>query len=76
VTKVVPGVAIMAEAFAAFTREKIARRVVERYFARLERVPIETPTDLEERVRAYLATHPAEPWDIAVRKIAEEDEAL
>jgi hypothetical protein len=73
VAKVVPEAATMAEAFAAFTREKVARPVVERYFARLERVPIETPTDLEERVRAYLAEYPAEPWDIAVRKIAEEE---
>jgi DNA topoisomerase VI subunit B len=70
VTKVIPEAAAMAEAFAAFTREKIARPVVERYFARLERVPIETPADLDARVRAYLAEHPDQPWDTAVRAIA------
>jgi hypothetical protein len=61
VTKVVPEAPIIAEAFAAFTREKIARPVVERYFARLQRIQIEPPADLEARVRAYLAEHPAEP---------------
>jgi DNA topoisomerase VI subunit B len=70
VAKVIPDGAGMAEAFAAFTREKIARPVVERYFARLERVPVEAPPDLDARVRAYLADHPDQPWDAAVRVIA------
>jgi DNA topoisomerase VI subunit B len=71
VTKIVPDAATLGRTFAAFQRERIARPVVERYLARLERVPIETPANLEAQVRAYLAEHPAEPWDIAVRKIVE-----
>jgi DNA topoisomerase VI subunit B len=58
VAKVVPDTATLGLAFAGFARERIARPAVERYFARLQRVPIETPADLEAQVRAYLAEHP------------------
>jgi hypothetical protein len=43
--------------------------------ARLNGVIIETPADLEQRVRDYLAAHPEETWDAAIRAVGEADEA-
>jgi hypothetical protein len=71
--KVVPDGATMAETYTAFKREEFARPVVERWFQRHARRPVAVPPDLEARVRAYLAEHLAETWDMAVRKIAEEE---
>jgi hypothetical protein len=31
---------------------------------------LSNPADLDARVRAYLAAHPEQPWDAAVRVIA------
>jgi hypothetical protein len=73
VTKIVPDTATLGRAFAGFARERIARPIVERWLARLERREVAVPADLEEQVRSYLAEHPAEPWDNAVREIAQED---
>jgi hypothetical protein len=73
VTKVVPDEATLRAVFAAFGRERIARPVIERYLTRLERREIETPDDLDARVRDYLAEHPTDPWDDAVRWIVEEE---
>jgi hypothetical protein len=71
--KVVPDVATMAEAYAAFKRENFARPVVDRWLQRRARRPVAVPADLEARVRAYLAEHPAKTWDSAEREIANED---
>ena len=71
--KIVPNKVTLDQTLAAFAREKIAGPVVERYLARLQRVAIATPADLEARVRAHLAEHPAETWDAAVRQIANGD---
>jgi hypothetical protein len=73
VTKIVPDSATLGRAFAGFARERIARPIVERWLVRLGQRVVALPADLEARVRAYLAEHPEEPWDIAVRKIAEEE---
>jgi hypothetical protein len=73
--KVVPDAATTAEAYAAFRREKLARREVEQRLQRFGRRPVAVPADLEACIRAYLAEHPTETWDMAVRKVAEEEEA-
>jgi DNA topoisomerase VI subunit B len=70
VTKITPDDATLRRTFAGFARAKIARPVVERYLARLERREVAEPTDLKEQVRTYLAEHPDQPWDAAVRMIA------
>jgi hypothetical protein len=70
VAKVVPGAATLGDAFAAFTREKAARPVIERWLAKLARRPVDVPADLDAQVRAYLTEHEDEPWDAAVRLIA------
>jgi DNA topoisomerase VI subunit B len=77
--KVVPGKALMGEAYAAFAREKAARPEIEALLARLGASPVAVPEDLDARVRAYLAENPAATWDKAVSQIAgieneEEDE--
>jgi hypothetical protein len=71
--KVVPKAAIMAEAYIAFRRENVARPVVERWLQRRARRPVSVPVGLEALVRKYLAEHPAETWDAAVRVIADEE---
>ena len=73
--KVVPVKATLVEAYGAFRREAKARPVVEAELERLARIAIETPSDLEARVKQYLTEHPAETWDDAVRQIAEEEDA-
>jgi DNA topoisomerase VI subunit B len=70
VAKIVPDAATIGRAFAGFARERIARPIVERWLARLERRAVAVPADLEAQVRGYLAEHPDQPWDTAVRKIA------
>jgi hypothetical protein len=70
--KLIPNAPLHREAYAAFKREKIARAVVERYLARLERRSVAVPADLEARVRVHLAKHPADAWDEAVRRIADD----
>ena len=74
--KVVPDGETMTAAFTAFKRDVIARPVIERWLERHARCAVVVPADLEVRVRAYLAKHPAQPWESAVRSIAgtEDDE--
>jgi hypothetical protein len=72
--KVVPAKALLADAYDAFRREKKVEEAVEAALKRLKGGPkIETPPDIEARVNQYLAEHPAETWDDAVRQIAEEE---
>jgi hypothetical protein len=65
----------MAEAYAAFKRETFARREVEQRLQGFGRRPVAIPADLEARIRAYLAGHPEQTWDEAVRRIVEESDA-
>ena len=60
VTKVVPATATLAETYAAVRRGAMARRALESELARLNGAIIETPADLEQRVRDHLAAHPEE----------------
>jgi DNA topoisomerase VI subunit B len=71
--KVVPDTATMAEAYVAFKRENFDRPAVEQWLQRRARRPVSVPADLEALVRKYLAEHPAETWDAAVREIADEE---
>jgi hypothetical protein len=75
VTKVVPTTATLAETYAAVRRGAMARRALEAKLVRLNGATIETPTDLEQRVRDHLAAWPEETWDAAIRAVGEADEA-
>jgi hypothetical protein len=74
--KVVPATAMLAEAYRAFRREQKVEKVIEAALKQLKAEPkIETPPDIEARVKQYLTEHPAETWDDGIRQIAEEEEA-
>jgi hypothetical protein len=75
VTKVVPPTATLAETYAAVRRGAMARQALEAELVRLNGAIIETPADLEQRVRDHLVAHPEETWDAAVRAVGEADEA-
>jgi hypothetical protein len=69
VTKVMPPIATLAEAYAALRRGAEAARALEAELARLNAEPVATPADLEQRVPAYLAEHPASSWDEAIEAL-------
>ena len=74
VRKVVPPTATLAETYAA-VRGAMARRALKAEVARLNGAIVETPADLEQRVRDHLAARPEETWDQAVRVVGEADDA-
>ncbi len=69
VAKVVPPTATLAETYAAHRRGAEAARALEAELARLNAEPVAAPADLEQRVRAYLAEHPASSWDEAIKAL-------
>ena len=72
--KVVPSAETLAETYAAFKRGAMAQQALEAELARLNAAIIDTPADLEQRVRAYLDEHGEETWDAAVRAISTEND--
>lgn len=60
----------LEEAFRLFVRSKKIEEVVEKAIAELDDEEIGIPDDLEDLVRDYLAEHPDEPWEGAVRDAA------
>jgi hypothetical protein len=70
ITKVIPAKEQIDEAYRLFARSKRVWEVVEAAIAGLVDAEIGVPDDLRERVRAYLAKHPDEPWENAVRHAA------
>jgi hypothetical protein len=75
VTKVMPDVDLLEQAYAAFRREEIVRERVAKTIANLQETPVETPADLRERLSASLDANPSLPWDDALRAIADGMEA-
>jgi len=69
VAKIVPAAATLASACAAVRREAMVRKALEAELTRINGAIIDTPADLEQRVRDHLAEHPADTWDAAVRTI-------
>jgi hypothetical protein len=67
--KVIPKAALMAETYRSLAREAKARSALEAEFQRIAAAAIRAPNDLTRLVRAYLADHPTETWDAAVRGI-------
>jgi hypothetical protein len=72
VAKVVPPKRVVEQVYAAFARSERAQAALEEELDRLKDEVVTIPADLEASVRAYLAEHPAETWDDAVRKIADD----
>jgi hypothetical protein len=71
--KVVPATAALAAVYGAFRHEQKVEEAIEAALKQLKTEPkIETPPDIEARVKQYLTEHPADKWDDAVRRIAEE----
>lgn len=70
--KVVPPNDQLAEAYRLFTRGKQIKEIVENAIAALADADAGAiiPDDLEAQVRAYLAEHPDEPWEDALRDAA------
>jgi hypothetical protein len=72
--KVVPATATLAAAYGAFKREQKLEEAIEAALKELWAEPkIETPPDIEARVKQYLTEYPADTWNRAVRQIAEEE---
>ena len=71
IAKVVPPKDQLAEAYRLFARSKEIEEAVEKATAELDEEEIAAPVDIEARVRAYLAEHPDEPWEDAVRHAAD-----
>jgi hypothetical protein len=69
VAKVVPSSETLAQTFATFKRGVMAEKALKARLRRLNAEPVDIPADLERQVRAYLADHPTETWDKAVRGI-------
>ena len=67
IAKVVPSKDLVDEVYRLFARSKQIEEIVEKEIAALADAEIAIPDDLEALVRAYLAEHPDEPWEAAVR---------
>ena len=72
VAKVVPGVELLAEAYAAMKRGAAVKAALRVEIERSTAEPVETPPDLLARVHAYLAARPTASWPTAVEAVAEE----
>jgi hypothetical protein len=72
IEKVVPDEERLAEAFRLFAHSARVKEIVKAALRDDDRETIEVPADLLEQVEAYLEEHPEEPWEVAVRTIAEE----
>jgi hypothetical protein len=72
VRKVVPDVGVLSEAYRdAFKRQFIRAaipRLTDEASKLLDRRGI--PVDLHEQVEDFIARHPAEPWDLAIARLA------
>jgi hypothetical protein len=71
VAKVIPGAALLAEAYAAMKRGAAAKEALREELARLNAEAVEAPADLVDLVRGYLGAHPTASWATAVAAIAE-----
>ena len=70
IAKVVPPKARLDDAYRLFARSKRVKTVVEEAIGAIAGAEISVPNDLSDQVRAYLAEHPDEPWERAVRHVA------
>jgi hypothetical protein len=73
VGKVIPNASTLAAAFRSRVEYMRAQKAVGQAIvaARRRAGEVVIPDDLAERVAAYLKAHPAEPWENAVRAIAD-----
>jgi hypothetical protein len=71
IKKVVPDDERLADAFRLFVHSARVKEIVETALEDDDRELIEVPADLSKQVDAYLKAHPEEPWEVAVRTIAE-----
>ena len=60
----------LADAYRLFAHGHVAEPIVRRELERLIGAAVQVPDDIESQVREYLAQHPADHWDEAVRQIA------
>jgi hypothetical protein len=67
--KVIPAIDQLERAFCLFARGERIRQSIEDTIKGLAAEEISVPTDLDCRVRAYLAENPEQPWSAAVRHI-------
>jgi DNA topoisomerase VI subunit B len=75
VKKVVPSEERLVKAYRMFEREERIRATVEEALAeREDEDDAAVPDDLEERVNAYLAKNPTEPWEEAVRYLSSQND--
>ena len=64
--KVIPSADRLADAYRLLFRGKRAREVAEQALAAMPMEECSAPTDLEERVRAFLQENPDASWDLAI----------
>jgi hypothetical protein len=71
VKKIVPDTDELEDAYRLFARGHAAKQLVNRELKKLDGdASVQVPGDIENQVRQYLAQHPADRWDLAVRRIA------
>jgi hypothetical protein len=71
IKKIVPDKAELADAYRLFARGHAAEQIVKRELNKLNGdAAAQVPPDIESQVRELLAQHPADRWDVAVRRIA------
>ena len=70
IKKIVPDQDKLADAYRLFAHGHVAEPIVRRELERLIGAAVQVPDDIESQVREYLAQHPADHWDEAVRQIA------
>jgi hypothetical protein len=73
IAKVVPGLKLLAETYAAMKRGVAVKTALRTEIRRLTAEPVETPPDLAARVHAYLAARPTASWPTAVAAVAARD---
>jgi hypothetical protein len=68
ISKIVPPKSQLDKAYRLFARSERIRTIVEEAIDADVDAEIAVPDDLEAQVRAFLAEHPDEPWEAAVRE--------
>jgi hypothetical protein len=71
VRKIVPSQTLLRQTYRAIVHGDRAKPGIEAAIAEAAKTRIDVPTDLRERVTAYLEANPHCPWDVAVAKIVQ-----
>jgi DNA topoisomerase 6 subunit A-like protein len=74
IKKLIPKTDLLRDAYRLFINSKRVEEIVEKTMEDIENEDVAVPTNLRDRVAAYLRQHPELRWDEAVAAIAEDDQ--